>query len=250
MTSIYFSGTGNTKFCAESFLSEMGGGAAVSIENPAALNTAAGDNDLLLAYPVYFSDIPIIMRDFLTAHKSFFAGKNVFILCTMTAFSGDGAGCGARFLRDCGANIIGGLHIIMPDCIADIKLFKKDEAAQKLIIEKAEAKIAAAVKNYKNGKPPKNGMSFINMLGGLLIQRIWCRRMIDNYAENLKIDSEKCIGCEICVKCCPMKNIETKDEKAFAKNRCTRCYRCINKCPKQAITLTGKAVVAQKKVEV
>jgi ferredoxin len=258
MTAIYFSGTGNTKFCAEAFLTGVGGGVAVSIENPAAIdeaasaasNTAADDNDLLIAYPVYFSDIPLIMRDFLTAHKSFFAEKNVFILCTMTAFSGDGAGCAARLLSGYGANIIGGLHIKMPDCIADMKLFKKDEAAQKLIIGKAERKIAAAAEAYINGKPPQNGMSVINRLGGLLTQRIWLRRMINNYADNLKINNEKCVACGICAKCCPMKNIEIADGKAVAKNKCTRCCRCINKCPKQAITLTGRAVAAQKKVDI
>ena len=44
-------------------------------------------------------------------------------------------------------------------------------------------------------------------------------------------------------------NIEVVDKKVVQKNRCTMCYRCINHCPRQAMTLLGKAVVEQSVIE-
>jgi ferredoxin/flavodoxin len=249
LTAVYFSGTGNTKFCAEQWLHAMGG-TSVSIEDPAAAAKIAADDDLLLAYPVYYSDMPLIMRDFILANRQLFAGKRIFILCTMTMFSGDGAGCAARLLKQCGAHITGGLHVKMPDVIADMKLFKADKAAQALTTERGVKRIWSAAERFKQGKPVRNGLSIPHRIAGALAQRIWLRRLIHHYADNLRIDKAKCVGCGLCAKHCPMSNIDIAGGYATPKSTCTRCYRCVNLCPAQAITLAGKRVVKRKKVEV
>lgn len=40
-------------------------------------------NDVILAYPVYFSDLPQIVREFICKNGANFSGKNVFIIATM-----------------------------------------------------------------------------------------------------------------------------------------------------------------------
>lgn len=45
------------------------------------------------------------------------------------------------------------------------------------------------------------------------------------------------------------KNISIKYGKAVAKSSCTMCYRCISNCPNQAITLIGKQVIEQCRIE-
>ena len=59
-------------------------------------------DDVILAYPVYFSDLPQIVREFICENSANFRGKNVFIIATMEIFSGDGAGCAARILKRTG----------------------------------------------------------------------------------------------------------------------------------------------------
>lgn len=45
-----------------------------------------------------------------------------------------------------------------------------------------------------------------------------------------------CIGCQICVKNCPTKTIEFKDNLAFINyDGCTNCFVCVEKCPTKAI---------------
>ena len=59
----------------------------------------------------------------------------------MGLFSGDGAGCSARLLKKCGASIVGGLHICMPDSICDVKLLKRSVEKNREIIKAADRKI-------------------------------------------------------------------------------------------------------------
>jgi ferredoxin len=245
MVGIYFSGTGNTRYCVKRFCD----GTAYSIEDPAVAERIAEDNVIVLGYPVYYSDMPLIMRDFLKEHSSQFSGKNVFILCTQALFSGDGAGAASRLLTPFGANITGGLHIEMPDVIADNKLLKKTEDEKAAIIEKANAKIDNAILSLRYGNPPQDGLGTASRALGLVSQRLWNKKIISKYADNLKVSKYRCVGCGICIRNCPMKNLSLKDGVTVSSDRCTRCYRCVNLCPKRAITLLGDDVYAQKKVE-
>ena len=167
----------------------------------------------------------------------------------MGLFSGDGAGILARLLKSFGAKILGGLHLKMPDCISDVKLLKRTLDENREIVKKAEDKIKITAENFKKKEFSQEGIGLFYHIAGLFGQRLYCYNATKNYSDKLKIDREKCIGCGICAKLCPMNNIEIIENKAVASNMCTKCYRCINKCPKQAITLIGKKVVEQCGIE-
>lgn len=82
-------------------------------------------------------------------------------------------------------------------------------------------------------------------MAGLFGQRLYFYNKTRKYTNKLKIDKVKCVGCGVCVKLCPMKNLSISHNIAKAEENCTMCYRCINKCPQQAITLLGKTIVEQ-----
>ena len=65
----------------------------------------------------------------------------------------------------------------MPDSIADEKALKRPLEKNKELIKKAEHKTR-------------------------------------EYISRLKVDTDKCIGCGLCVKLCPMNNITIKEQKA------------------------------------
>lgn len=246
MVGIYFSGTGNTKFCIQKFVSFLGKDIkTISIEDKNALSEIKNNKNIILAYPIYYSNLPKIVSTFLVHNKNLFKGKRIFIIATMALFSGDGTGCSARLLKKFGANIIGGLHIKMPDCISDVKLLKYSFDKNKRIIELAAKKLKLGAKGYKNGIPPQEGLNSFYHIAGLLGQRLWFYNKTRNYTDKLKIDSSKCIGCNKCVLCCPMDNLNIVNHNATSQGKCTMCYRCINKCPQQAITLIGNKVVVQ-----
>lgn len=252
MLGIYFSGTGNSKYCTEVFLHKCGFNApTVSIEHPNIICELIGHSELVIGFPVQYSNLPKILKDFVVDNHELWHGKHIFIIATMGLFSGDGAGVLARLLRKYGAVITGGLHLKMPDSICDEPMLKRPLSKNQQLVKKAELKIEQAANAFIEGRPPQEGLGIIPFLAGLVGQRLYFYHKTQNYSDKLKIDTEKCIGCGKCVQLCPMKNISLDMEENHAEpgKHCTMCYRCANRCPAQAITLLGKKVIEQCYVE-
>lgn len=246
MIGIYFSGTGNTKFCVDKFLTEYDNSKnTFSIEDKYTLDKIKNNHEIVIGYPVQYSNIPKILYDYVISNQYIWKGKKVFIIATMGLFSGDGAGILARLLKKYGADITGGLHLKMPDSISDVKALKHSPEKNKELIMKAEEKIHRAVYSIKNGKPTQEGLSMCCHLAGLFGQRLYFGWKTKRYTDKLKIDHQKCIACGLCKSLCPMGNISIKNKLVVASDKCTMCYRCINRCPRQAITLLGKRVIDQ-----
>ena len=212
MIGIYLSGTGNTKHCVEKLVNLLDDTArCIPLETPYIINMLENEN-------------------------------------TMGLFSGDGTGCTARLLKKYGAEILGGLQIKMPDSVCDSKLLKKGIEENRQIVKNADKRIEQTAEQIKRGLYPKEGLSFIAHIKGLFGQRLWFYRKTIYYTDKLKI-SDSCIGCGLCSKECPMKNIKMKENRAVPGKRCTMCYRCISLCPQKAITLLGKKVQEQCRLE-
>lgn len=250
MLGLYFSGTGNTRFCVEYMLSKIDKTAnAYPIEDSEVRARIAEQEEIVFGYPVYYSNIPKIVRDFIENNKNVWKGKKIYLVATMGLFSGDGTGVAARVLRKYGAVITGGLHLKMPDCIGDVKLLKKPLEQNINIVNRAKKKIERAAIRYRQGKPAKDGLGIFSHIAGLFGQRLYFSKKTRSYTDKLKIDTKKCIGCGKCSVLCPMQNISLKDGKAVPGEKCTMCYRCFSNCPVQAITLIGKEVLEQSRIE-
>ena len=116
MVGIYFSGTGNTKFCVKKFLelyNENNTFESYSIEDEICVSKIKENKDILFAYPIYYSSLPPIVESFIKNNRKIFKNKNIFILATMGLFSGDGAGLSARLFKKYDAKIleIGRAHV-------------------------------------------------------------------------------------------------------------------------------------------
>lgn len=247
MIGIYFSGTGNTKHCVSAFTKLIDKNSEIiPLESKEFRTCIRKEKDtIVFGYPTQYSNAPIFVRDTIMKNGDLFKGKNIFIIVTMGLFSGDGAACTARLFKKVGANVIGGLHLRMPDNVCDVSTLKKSKENNRAIISEADKKIKKSAEAYINGHPTKEGLSFFNHMAGLFGQRLWFYLKTTKYSDRLKIDTNKCIRCGKCVNECPTDNLTMNEDKVVAKDKCTMCYRCISKCPQKAITLIGKEVVQQ-----
>ncbi len=250
MIGVYFSGTGNTEHCVTRFVKNIDNTAEIlRLENDRVISHIQNEQEIIFGYPVYYSNLPKIVRDFIINNKSLWKGKKIFIISTMGLFSGDGAGLSARLFKKYGATVLGGLHIKMPDCIGDVKLLKKSLDENRKIISEADGKIDKGAENFKAGKYAKEGLNVFYRMAGLFGQRLYFRHKTKHYYAKTKVDSDKCIKCGLCASLCPMNNIKLADDKIIFENKCTMCYRCFANCPKQAITVIGKKVYEQCKFD-
>lgn len=249
MVGLYFTGTGNTKYCIEKLISLIDVSAEVlAIENPNVTTTIKQNDVIFIGYPIQFSNIPCIVRDFIIKNADVWEHKKILCIATMGAFSGDGAGCAARLLKKYGATILGGVHIRMPDSVCDSKLLKKTIDENCSIIGRANEKIEHIASQIIKGVYPQEGITLIAHLVGLFGQRLWFYNRTKDYSKKLKINN-KCIGCGKCISVCPMNNLYIKSNKAVSNNHCTMCYRCISLCLQKAITLLGNEVIEQCRIE-
>ncbi len=250
MVGIYLSGTGNTKHCITKLLNLLDSEARIiPIENKESVQAIKDSEEIYLAYPTQFSNMPYMVRDFINTNHEIWQGKRVFLLNTMGGFSGDGTGCAARVLKKYGAIIIGGVQIKMPDSVCDSKLLKKTLEENKKITRDADIRIENIAKDIlNNDKYPKEGLSFFAHVAGLFGQRLWFYNKTTGYSTKLKI-SNVCIGCGYCAMNCPVGNLKVVDGKAVSNDRCAMCYRCISACPQKAITLLGDKVIEQCRYE-
>ena len=74
--------------------------------------------------------------------------------------------------------------------------------------------------------------------------------MPENFRGKIIFDTDKCIGCKICMKDCPSNAIiiTTPGEKRFAAefflDRCIYCAQCVDSCPKDALINTKEYELA------
>lgn len=66
---------------------------------------------------------------------------------------------------------------------------------------------------------------------------------------SIRVISDKCIGCGICVKVCPFDAIDMIDKKAVIKDNCTLCGACVEACPVDAIVKDEEEVTHKINIE-
>lgn len=245
LNAFYFSGTGNTRYitlrlCEKlSFLYET---KAYDISDDADFSAFLENADfILLAFPIYGSSPPLPMRRFVHRYAKAFQNKEAIVIITQYMFSGDGAASLGRTIEKFGGKVKVAEHFNMPNNLSDCKMFAVRNGIElQRTLDKAEKRMDRIVKKLAEGKSFRRGFNPLSHAVGYYCQRKFWRRGESDKKDALRIDSEKCVGCGLCEKRCPVKNIALSDGCAHSRGKCVFCYRCINVCPKKAIALFGK----------
>ncbi len=246
---LFFSGTGNTWWCARELsreLSALGITSKIhSIEQP----VPSWDFDILgLGWPVYGSDLPLPMMDFIGKHLPDHSGnRSLFTFCTQYMFSGDGAQVPKKELAAKGWSIQWSAHFIMPNNISVPQSpfsYTADYSRHRKMLNKTGKKIHRFARAIAENQPFTQGAStFSEALG--MIQRKPFRKYFPQWRNEIRIHTSTCTLCGRCVAICPSGNLfmntESTPTTIETRGTCVLCIRCYNFCPVQAVLCMGKA---------
>jgi len=243
----YFSGTGNTLFTAENLANRLDAKLIpiASLVNEPGIET---DDDIIgIVFPVYYGDLPVIVKRFLHLLKNI-EGKYIFAVATFGGAAGASFKTIKSILEPKSAFLSASYGIHMPQN-AFLKRWENNDATLNKAISKTE-KIALNTKCKKTGiHYPGLLMKPVLMLLHEAFKPMYKKGMLkySNASPETDFDtlihlsdksftvSDSCNGCGICVKVCPVGNIDTGTGRPVWLNRCENCLACYNWCPKQAI---------------
>ncbi len=69
----------------------------------------------------------------------------------------------------------------------------------------------------------------------------------ESFRGKIVYDKEKCIGCKLCIRVCPAKAIDFKEEEKKIKiyvSRCIFCSQCNDVCPVNCLHMSNEFMLA------
>ena len=236
MLMLYFSGTGNSKYIANTFSKKMNA-SCHSIEEKIDFKYEIKKHDTIaFCYPVYASNVPRIMREFVTRNVESLKDKKLIIFCTQLMFSGDGARVFTDLLPEGYGKVIYAEHFNMPNNICNSGIFSiKNGEKTKKYIKAAQKKIDRICNDLQKGKIKLRGFNKVSNIMGKG-QGVHWSEIEEKNKSSVQVD-EGCIKCGLCARLCPMKNLNLTTKEIVHNDNCILCYRCVNACPKKAITV-------------
>lgn len=235
-----FSGTGNSLNAARIIAKELGGATIVSVKKGTKSELAADADVVGFVCPVYEWDIPETMKDFaeqLTVNRSAYT----FMVATYVAIHGRCFETIDAILREKGTR----LHFGKPlRCVASQCIAYEPFPSPRLMVpysDRCARKIGKQIAGRKTNRYPK--MSPITrsrydkaMLPFMNIQHEYDKGFYT---------SDACVGCGLCEKLCPCKNITMQGKQPQWNHSCIGCNACVVYCPKKAVQYTTPEAYAK-----
>ncbi len=219
----YFSGTGNSRWAAQTLAESLGDSAKSILEGKAPDLT--GEARVGLVFPIYAWGVPEPMLDFVkTLPKT---DGFTFGLCTCGADAGHAMKKLSKIFH-----LDSSYSLVMPNnYVVGSELDSPEEVRGKLAAAKKSLDTIAGeisrrerVYRVKEGKLAFLKSNFIN-------------KGFNGFARSTKPFSvtDRCVGCGQCAALCPTKTITMADGKPRWGDKCYQCLACINRCPQRAI---------------
>lgn len=221
----YFSATGNSLTTAQILAQKLPFNCDLI-----ALASLKDEKDIQVDYdtvgfvfPIYYGDMPYLVR-YIINKMNLINVKYIFVFSTYRGHPGDIAKRMDDVLKEKNQHLSLSVGIYMP---GNSYLSTKEEIEDslknqnkniQLLCQKIIDQEKYDYSLLESPEPSPVAKGFYNMRG----------LMADN----------KCIGCGICQKVCPMDNIQIIDKHARIQNQCITCLACFHWCPVEAISMS------------
>lgn len=248
----YFSGTGNSLAVARD-LAEKINGTLIPV-------TAVIDQDRIqtdatvigVVFPIYDFKPPRIIMQFI--RKLDYAGtKYIFAVCTYGITPGKAMRHVEKELNACGGNLAGGFAVHMPHngfgsaAISGTKhqqMFASWKQQREIISDYILARKQGTVETSNEVVSFICSGFFLKAIPILL--QLFTQVLLKGWDSLSLIADEKCNGCGICQRICPVDNIAMIHTRPVWSDHCEKCFACLHWCPQEAIQ-AGRITINMKR---
>jgi flavodoxin/formate hydrogenlyase subunit 6/NADH:ubiquinone oxidoreductase subunit I len=266
----YFSGTGNSLVVARD-IAERTNGTLISVPSVMDKEGIRTDADVIgIVFPVYYaslggSGIPLIVERFAGKLEAI-GSKYLFAVCTHSGAPGDTIENLGRIIKSRGGELAAGFGVqtsipYAPSVKMKYALFHQELKVDRLADDEKRQELFAAWKSkldvlqrhiHTREKGKVEIRSTVAKAIGtplLLLQKpvAIARYQGLSNSSSQSLDElipladasfcvdQKCSGCGICARICPVGNINMVDNRPVWQHHCETCYACFQWCAREAI---------------
>ena len=230
---VYFTGTGNSRYCAQALadsLQEQAFDAFESIRSGSAAELRS-DRPWVFVSPTYAWRLPRVFSDWLRAGR-FSGSRDAYFVMSCGDDIGDAAARNEALCREKGLRYRGTARVRMPENY--IALYDAPEPGEaKAIVEAAEPELGRIAGCIRGGEElPAGRPGPADRFKTRAVNPLFYRFIVR--AKPFTV-SDACIGCGKCAQGCVTNNIALRGGRPVWGGRCTHCMACICGCPVSAI---------------
>jgi len=237
----YFTGTGNTLSIARTLAAELGDTTLIPLRRAVNPRGIPVDADVLgIAFPVYFLDMPAVVRDFVRTLR-FTGSPYVFGIATCGGNPGAALFNLARLLDEKQVSLSAGFAFAMPgNYLGPIDLMEPQDVVDTKIAAAKERIVAVAgTIRDRQVSLPEGSDDLKFRIGGAITRTL----MTSVYRTPRRLHATRsCNRCGTCQKICPSRNISVSENGVHFGKDCIQCYACIHWCPQEAIEIGGRTL--------
>ncbi len=230
---IYFSGTGNSRYAAETIALQTKDKLVCSNEHIKAGKTADffSDTPFVFVCPTYAWKLPVIFSSFIES-GSFSGSDSAYFVMTCGNDIGNAGAYIEKLCAKKGLKMKGVSALVMPEnYLAVYDVTEKSEA--KLLISEADKTLKALSDFIGKGQDlPKVKTGLTDILKSSLFNPVFYSLIVSSKGFHV---TDKCVSCGKCTELCPLNNIKLEQGKPLYGDNCTHCMACICACPTEAI---------------
>ena len=255
---LYFSGTGNSLAIARQLSEQLDERLMPLVE--AVNQDLTNEKRIGLVLPTYDFNMPLAVRT-LVPQLRISPKAYVFAVITCGGQVGNTIWTLRRLLHKQGVKLAYSHKISLPDNSA--LAFGRNPNLQTKKFERVPARIEQIVSDLQAERHVLHysWFSFFSWIMGLPAME---RGMIRTLGP--QVNPDKCIGCNTCVRICPMNNISLQqrsdliversnsvsgltgkaNQVALIGDNCTACLACVHVCPQQAVSTNGRKTLKER----
>ena len=236
---VYFTGTGNSKYCAEMIADKLEDDVVDSfsyIKNGIATELCSAKPWVFVS-PTYCWQLPHVFEDFIRAAR-FEGCKDAYFVMTCGDDIGNAGEKIEKLCKEVGLSYKGVMKVVMPENYIAMFEVPDAEIARRIVLV-AKRSLLRIVKKIRNGEAfPETKIRLGDRFKSGPLNPFFYKVFVK--AKPFYV-TEGCVGCGKCEKVCVLNNISLKDGKPVWGDSCTHCMACICGCPAEAIEYGKKS---------